>query len=56
MKGNQSQPVEVPELERVELTPEERQAFSEIVAEMLPGTAEETERRLEAHRHEAQGQ
>ena len=55
-RRNQSQPVEVPELERVELTPEEEQSFSQIVEGMLPGTEEETKRFLESHRHEAQGQ
>ena len=53
---NQSSQRNVPELEKVELTHQEEQIFTQMIEEMLPGSAEETQRFLEGHRQEAQGQ
>ena len=55
-REKQSRPTAVPELEKTELTPQEEQVFTQMIEEMLPGSAEETQRFLESHRQEAQGE
>ena len=47
---------DIPDLEKAELTPQEEQIFSEMIAEMLPSSAEQTQQFLDGHRQEAQGQ
>ena len=46
----------IPNLEKAELTAQEEQVFTQMIEEMLPGSTEETQRFLEGHRQEAQGQ
>lgn len=55
-RRNKSSHTNVPELEKTTLTPQEEQVFTQMIEEMLPGTAEETQRFLDGHRQEAQGQ
>lgn len=55
-REKQSQPAAVPELEKTELTPQEEQVFTQMIEEMLPTSTEETQRFLDGHRQEAQGQ
>jgi len=47
---------DIPDLEKTELTPQEEQVFSEMIEEILPGSAEQTQQFLDGHRQEAQGQ
>lgn len=54
--GNQLPQKNYPELEKVELTDQEEQVFNQMIEEMLPGSAEETQHFLDGHRQEAQGQ
>ena len=55
-RGKKSSRANVPELEKTTLTPQEEQVFTQMIEEMLPGTAEETQHFLDGHRQEAQGQ
>ena len=57
MKRNKrSAHIAFPELERTELSEQEEQIFNQMIQEVLPGSAEETQRFLDGHRQESQGQ
>lgn len=55
-RKNQSSRTAFPELEKTELTSQEEQVFNQMIQELLPDSAEQTQRFLEGHRQEAQGE
>jgi hypothetical protein len=55
-RNNQLARTAFPELERTELSEQEEQIFNQMIQEVLPDSAEETQRFLDGHRQEAQGQ